>query len=403
MFKIRFIATVILILVTIGVSAQDSGLIYGKVTTRTGAVYQGNLRWGGEEVFWTDEFNASKLDTKVFGHMINSDKDESISIWSLSSIWDDYRSNSVHEFSCQFGNIRKLEYIDDRKVMLTLKNGHQIKVGGSGYNDIRASVTILDAELGKIKISGSNVRSVEFMETPRKLNVKFGDALYGTVHTYEGDSVQGFLQYDKDERLTTDFLDGDSGSETLKIPMGKITSIEPSRNGSKVRLVSGRQLYLTGTNDVDDGNRGVVVTIEDLGRVWIPWSDISVINFEKNSSSGPSYNSFKAPKGISGEVILLNNKSYKGRMAYDRDEVWEFEFLDGDSKNWEVKVPFANIKSITPKNTRYSVIELKAGKKLMLGNKRDVSADNGGILLFTDQNKDPVAIDWDEIDTIIFD
>lgn len=406
MSKLKYIGILVLAFCASGLSAQDGGLMYGKVTTRSGATYQGNIRWGGEEVFWTDEFNASKLDSKVFGYVIKDDEDddEGISFKSIRTIWEDYTSGSVHEFSCQFGNMRKLVYKEDeKKAIITLKNGKEIIVGGSGYNDMKASITVLDEELGKIRIKGSNVESVEFMNTPERLDAKFGEALYGAVYTYEGDSIKGYIQYDKDERLSTDFLDGNSGSERLKIPMGKIVRIEPSRNGSKVELISGRRFNLSGTNDVSQGNRGVIVTIEGLGRTSIPWSDVYYVSFEKNNSSGQTYSNFKSPKGLSGEVITLNNRSYKGYFAYDRDEVWEFEFLDGESKNWELKVPFENIKSISPRNAKYSLVELKAGNKLLLGHSRDVSDSNGGILLFESRDGDPISIDWDDIDIIIFD
>lgn len=398
----KYVGLVVLLSLSDMLEAQDGGLMYGRVKTMSGTEYIGNIRWGGEEVFWTDVFNASKLDTKVFGHVLK-DKDKEGIDWSLTSIWDDYRSNSVHEFSCQFGNIRNLTYTDHNRALITLKNGSKIKVGGSGYNDIMASVTILDEELGKIKVKGSNVRSVDFMNTPESLDPKFGVALYGAVHTFEGDSVKGYIQWDHDERLSTDVLDGHSHSQNLKIPMGKIVRIEPSRNSSKVELISGREFVMSGTNDVAEGNRGVIVTAEGLGRTSIPWSDIYYVSFDKSEkTSGPSYADFKSPKALSGQVILINDKKYSGFFAFDMDEVWEFEFLDGHSKNWEFKVPFSNIRTISPRNSKYSLIELKEGSKILLGNSRDVSSQNGGILLFKDKDKEPIIIDWDEVDRIIF-
>ena len=57
--------------------AQDEGYIYGKVTTEEGNEYLGHFRWGNEETFWTDIYNASKLNTKVFGHLIGHKKNNS--------------------------------------------------------------------------------------------------------------------------------------------------------------------------------------------------------------------------------------------------------------------------------------------------------------------------------------
>ena len=58
--------------------------------------------------------------------------------------------------------------------------------------------------------------------------------LYGVVATYEGDSVMGYIQWDHDERLSTDVLDGKTTAETLKVPMGKIKRITPMRGRSRV-------------------------------------------------------------------------------------------------------------------------------------------------------------------------
>ena len=59
----RTITTLCLIFcvaVAITAQAQDTGFLYGKVTTIDNKEYTGAIRWGKEEVYWTDMFNASK-------------------------------------------------------------------------------------------------------------------------------------------------------------------------------------------------------------------------------------------------------------------------------------------------------------------------------------------------------
>ncbi len=51
-----------------------------------------------------------------------------------------------------------------------------------------------------------------------------------------------------------------------------------------------------------------------------------------------------------------------------------------------------NIRSITPKNYDYSQVELVSGQTLLLGDGRDVSARNAGLLVFQKGKKDPVFI-----------
>ncbi len=42
---------------------DNSGFIYGVVTTDSGKEYRGFLRWADEEYFWDDLFHSSKDDT----------------------------------------------------------------------------------------------------------------------------------------------------------------------------------------------------------------------------------------------------------------------------------------------------------------------------------------------------
>ncbi len=392
-------------------SAQDEGYIYGRVTSMDGNEYLGHFRWGGEETFWTDIYNASKLNTKVFGHLIGQKKDEKENTgwlgidWSLSGIWEDRNSysHSIHEFSCEFGNIVSIKYRGGDRLHLALKNGAVLEVGGSGYNDVRASITIYDEEIGKVKIRGSEVRRVDFMKTPKKLEQKGGKPLYGYVITSDNDSIVGLIEWDHDEKLDTEILDGETGSQDLEIPFGKISRVEPIRGRSRVILRSGRAFLVHGSNDVNDGNRGIIVTVDGLGHIDIPWSNVESVNFwHDRKFNVKAYDDFKKPEGLNGTVELITGERYKGYFAFDMDEVWEFEMLNAESHDLEFDIPFGNIKSIRPKNYDYSWVELKGGNKLLLGGSNDVSDDNGGILMFSSKDDEPFKIRWSRIDKITF-
>lgn len=410
MRKILLLVPVLIIAFLTSASAQDEGYIYGRVTTVDGNEYLGHFRWGNEETFWTDIYNASKLNTQVFGHLIGQKKNSSESNgwlgidWSLSSIWADRHSHTVHEFSCQFGNIVSIRYRDDRRLHLTLKNGAVVEVGGGGYNDVRASITIYDEEIGKIKIRGSQVRKVDFMKTPKKLDNKGGLPLFGAVITSENDSIVGLIEWDHDEKLDTEILDGESGSQDLKIPFGKIKRVEARRGRSRVILNSGREFVMHGTNDVNDENNGIIVTVDGLGHIDIPWSNVEAVNFYHDLKPALlKYDDFKKPKGLSGTVELITGEKYQGFFAFDMDEVWEFEMINAESHDLEFDVPFVNIKSIRPKNYNYSWIELRSGDRFLLGDTNDVSDNNGGILMFTSRDDEPIRIRWSKVEKIVFD
>ena len=115
------------------------------------------------------------------------------------------------------------------------------------------------------------------------------------------------------------------------------------------------------------------------------------------------YNDFPVSKGINATVITIEGDEFKGLVAFDLDEAWEFEILDANDDKVEYQIPFRNIKSIIPKNYNYSMVEMKNGERLLLGDHRDVSSDNAGVLVFVSKSGDPEYIRWSKIDQIIFD
>jgi len=402
--------TIVAIAFFLFAQAQDEGFIYGKVTTEDGDMYEGPIRWGKEEVYWTDMFNASKRENKNLDYLSDreldrledryDDNDNLVSRF-INITWDDNDGRFVHEFSTEFGNIEYLRIRSNSRVKVGLKNGDNIEVDGSGYNDIGAKLTVLDRELGKMRISWSNLEEVEFLPTPSNLNEKFGEPLYGTVYCDLGEFT-GFIQWDHDERVGTDILDGEEDGDDYEIAFEKIESIE--RDGfssSLVKLKSGRVLDLKGTNDVDDDNNGIIVTVKGLGRVDIEWDDFDKVEFKEAPSSGPSYGSFSAPKQIRGTVQVDNGDRHSGEIIYDLDEEYSFELLNGEKDDTKFIIPFSKIKSVEPLRSDEAEIILKSGDRIVLEDGQDVSDKNLGVLIKTDSDR--VYVPWDRIEKITLD
>lgn len=389
------------------VQAQDEGFIYGTVTTEDGDEFTGAIRWGKEEVFWTDMFNASKMENENIDYLSrderdrlrrgNGDWDNRVSTW-VSSNWGYSRSSFTHEFSVQFGEIKSLRVYRGDEVEVELRDGTKVDVDGSGYNDIGTKVKVLDGEIGEIQLSWSRIEKVEFMATPKQLDDKFGDALFGTVETDIGDFT-GYVQWDHDERVSRDVLDGDSYDGDLSIQFGKIAAIVNDGSRSDVTLKSGRELTLRGSNDVNYENRGIIVTVEGMGRVDVPWRDFKKVTFSEASNSGKSYNDFAAPNKLEAKVVTQNG-TLNGRIVYDLDEELDIEVLQGKDDRSEYVIPFRNIKSIKPKGYSRSEVELKDGTSLVLEDSQDVSERNTGLLVF--EGKNPMYVPWEDIQEIIF-
>lgn len=391
---------------SVSMQAQDQVLIYGTITTIDGDKYTGQIRWGKEEAIWTDLFNGTKEDNENYRYLSRADreaiKDKQRNMrrgWGNSWIsWSSNDFETTHEFQARFGDISKIEINRRSEVKITLRNGETIYVE-NGSNDFDTEVHVMDTEMGKTTFRWSRIEMVEFSKGPKKME-KMGDAMYGTVEFYGG-SYTGFVQWDHDERLSTDILDGDTRDGDVKIEFGKIKTIEKERGGSNVVLQSGREMYLRGSNDVNSENRGIIVTTE-FGRVDIPWREFEKVTFSKAPKNAPGYDAYSKTNKLSGTVTTVDGKALTGKIIFDLDEEYGFEMLQGKDDDIEYILPMENIASITPKNYDYSEVIMKNGTKLTIGDARDVSEENDGVLVFT-SGGDPTYVLWEDIEIIKFD
>lgn len=404
------IGNIIALLILIGAAnaQESSGYIYGTVTTYNTS-YTGQIRWSDEEAYWNDYFNAYKMGDEYLESILSekgdnkkdSDLWDDVDFWDFSSIWEN-KHTSRHEFRTQFGNIAALEPRSRGRVRLTLKNGQDIDLSGSGTNDVGTTVVVFDSELGDVKLPWDKIEKIEFAEAPRNFEPSGGGPLYGTVETFKG-SYTGYVQWDHDERLGNDILDGDNRDGDVKIAFKHIKSIESRGNSCIVVLNSGREFRLDGSNDVNSGNRGIIVTVPEIGKIDIPWKVFDRVDFEKTKNTRDAYSNYKTPKGLRGTVVTFRGDKYSGRIVYDVDEAWEVETLDANDESIEYKIPFDKIESITPKNSYYSMVKLRSGDRVLLGDSNDVNSSNKGIIIFVAGNREPVYIKWRDVESVTFD
>lgn len=352
-------------------------------------------------------FNASKRENNNLDYLTDRELDQLEDRFEddnflgrfVSISWND-EIGFVHEFSTAFGNIKAIRARSSNRIELLLKNGQSLRLDGSGYNDVGATLRIMDQEIGLVKVSWSDLDEVRFMNTPSKLEKKFGEPLYGTVIGNIGEFT-GFVQWDHDERLTTDVLDGEEDGDDYEIDFGKIASIErDGYSSSIVTLKSGRELELRGTNDVDDDNKGIIISVKGLGRVDMKWEEFDMVIFKETPNSGPSYDSFKAPNTLQGTVRVDNGDQHSGEIIYDLDEEYDIEVLNGEDDDTKFIIPFLYVKEIEPKGSDRCTVTLKSGDTLLLKDAQDVTRKNQGILIKT--KNDRVYVPWDRIDKISF-
>jgi hypothetical protein len=396
-------------------SAQDEGFIYGKVYMHDDRVYEGPIRWGKEEVYWIDIFNAGKEKNPNLKFLSSREREDlerrqndwgywSGSFWTkwIGSDWDNTNGEFTHQFSCHFGELKSIEPDGRKYVNVEMQNGAKFSLLGEGYNDVGLEIRIMDAEMGQVEVEWNRIRKVEFMKTPKRIENKFGNPLYGTVEAY-GKKFTGYIQWDHDERISTDRLDGDSEDGDLSIEMGKIKSIERIGNRSLVVLKSGRELRMDGSNDVSSGHRGVIIMSKDLPTIDIPWSEFDKVTFnEFIGSPDLTYADFTKQRPLTGTVTTQDGKTLSGKIVYDLDEEFEFELLQGKSNDLEYIIPFYKVKRVEVMSANRCLVELKTGEKVSLEDAQDINEKNQGVLVFSDVKSDPVYIRWEEVKSVDF-
>jgi hypothetical protein len=397
--------------------AQDEMFIYGKIKTEDGKVYEGPIRWGKEEAYWVDLFNAAKLKNENLRYLSDLERDElddrtnsewfswnNNSNWFGSNRWTRWSSGDndyVHQFACQFGDIKKMRPTGSKYVELEMRNGEKFEVSGEGYNDIGLDIKVTDTELGEMELYWGRIEEIEFMNTPSKLTTKFGTPLYGTVEAF-GEKFTGYIQWDHDERLSVDKLDGDSEDGDVSIAFDKIRSIERRGGRSFVTLKSGRELYLSGSNDVSSGNRGVIIMNQEFPSVDVPWDEFDKVVFEdKPATTLAPYSQFAIQKELTGKVTTMTGETLTGRIVFDLDEEFDFELLQGKDADFEFTTPLRNVKRIVTKGRSRCSVELKSGKTFMLDDAQDVNERNQGILVFEGKT-DPKYVAWHNVQEVEF-
>lgn len=394
------------------VMADNSGRIYGKITTVDSDVLEGLIRWDKNEGSWVDILNGQKeLSRKNLRDVERKTRrkyssSRSIKIFGIKIADDDSRYTSwsnMAQSGIRFGHIKTMEFVDDDRVLLVLKSGEEVEMEnystdiGTGIREI----IIEDLKEGEVELVWDDIETIEFMPASTTEKSVYGERLYGTLTTRRGDTFSGYVCWDIDELFEEDVLDGEENKRTRKVKFGKIASISRySSSGATVVLKTGEEMVLRGTNDVDSDNRGIVISDPDLGDVVVKWDDFDKLEF-KTAPRQVKYDDFDGGRPLRGTVYTEDGSSYKGTVRWDNDEEYTWEILDGDNRDIEFNIEFTKIKEIKRKSYRGSEVTLWDNRMFYLRGSNDVDEDNKGIIITLDDG-DEVVVEWDEFNRLEF-
>ncbi|MCK4428466.1 MAG: hypothetical protein KAW16_08295 [candidate division Zixibacteria bacterium] len=395
-----FLAT-LFILLSASLIYAEQGRICGVIHTRDGDTFEGPIRWDKNEAFWDDILDATK--EREGRHSEGRRRERHIEIFGIRINWDEDREESRASSGIKFGHIRSLERRSRNRAILHLKSGERIMLYGDG-SDLGSGIReilIDDPAEGEVFLDWDDLDEIEFKECEKA--GKQERRLYGQVETRNGETFKGFITWDMDELFCSDILDGEEKGRTRKIPFGKIKAIERrSRNSAWVYLKNGDQMKLSGTNDVNSGNRGIVVKDPYFGRVTIEWEDFDRCDFlEGEEKYLKNYDEFDGGHPLYGIVYDEDGESYEGYIRWDDDETESWELLDGEYRGLEVDVEFSQIESIERKSSNGAKVTLKNGNSFKLEDSNDVNDENKGIFITTKDGKE-IELDWYDFEKVIF-
>ncbi|MFH1687195.1 MAG: hypothetical protein ABIE70_06685 [bacterium] len=408
MNRIALITAVVLVLVAGAVWADSSGRIYGKITTIDGDTFEGLIRWDKNEANWCDILDGTKemsKHKKSKSRKRYKEREGTIELFGieLGSNTTISWSNSAQS-GIRVGHIKTLEVTDDQSALLILKSGQEVELahGSTDIGDDIREIIIEDDDEGEIELVWDDIERIDFADAGGNRTSNFGERLYGTLTTRRGEEFTGWVCWDVDEVFESDILDGEYDNRTRKIKFGKIKAIERySSNGANVTLTNGDEMVLRETNDVNDGNRGIIIADPAFGQIVVKWDEFDRLEFSP-APKGLRYGDFDGGRPLKGTVYTEDGDSYKGTIRWDDDEEYTWEILDGNNRDIEFDIEFGLIKEIKKRSYRSSVVIVSDGREFRLRDSNDVDEDNKGIFITLDDGEE-VEVEWAEFDRVEFD
>jgi hypothetical protein len=393
---------------TFSTAAAHEGLLYGRITTDDGEIYEGRLRWGGdEEALWGNYFNGFKEVNPWVDHapLEQLPKERlSIGIFGIEIAGWDRQINLSRPFMARFGDIARIEP-RGRDLRVILKSGTVFDLDRFAADDVADGLRVWDQRRGVVDLGEWRIRTIELLATAGRGAAPY--PLHGTVHTRHG-NFTGLVQWDREQSVGPDELHGHTTDGELSLRFDSIRSIaRRSGDSSLVTLLDGREIVLSGTREVGHGNRGIYVDDQRYGRVLISWDAFERLDFSPGGT-GPTYDDFPPGRPLTGSVVTRSGRRLAGQLVYDLDESETTETLDAPSQGVDYTIPFGLIASIVRAGLEeggapHDRVTLHSDEELLLERAGDLGEWNAGMLVFLDGRQRPEYVPWTDVERVDFD
>ncbi len=396
------------------VAAQDGSdpsRLFGRIVTQDGSVYEGFIRWDGNEAGWFDILHGDKdipdrnrRDAERLGWEPER-RERRIEIFGIGITWDEEGSEigSSAQSGIRFGHVSSLENMGGDRARLVLKSGEEMEFDGGGdVGDDVDAILVEDPRGGQVELDWDDVDVIDFIGGPT-VPSRWGDRLYGTLETREGERFTGYIVWDMDELFTSDVLDGEERGRDHEIPFARIRSIQRySSSAARVTVDEGEEMVLRGSNDVDDDNRDILVTDPDFGEVRVEWDELERVDFAPAPRS-VEFGAFDGGHRLRGTVYARGGESHTGAIRWDNDEEFTWEILDGEIRDGvSLDIELGAVQSIERTGYDQARVTLRDGRTFDLGGSNDVDEGNKGVYVERSDGT-LVLIPWDRFERVEFD
>ncbi len=375
--KILFLTLSLLLTLkyTHGQTSEAPYRIFGKISTVDNKTYKGFISWGENNNYWIDFFEATKKENPYAGYF---NREAGVLFYNNGQ---NLTKPPIHIFSCRFGNIHLIQPISENELKLVLKNGDEIILKKS-----TSHVKIGD-KMKCIPIKWEHISSIQFMPADSNTIPASLNQMAGILSSSHG-IYQGLITWNYGQRR-------DEKTNMLLSGMAKVV-----RDKNELKVVPKTDHFQKPVAISLRSVKNIFVNIPSIGTVTVPFAqfkELSIIPISELSLL--TYNDFKSPKPIEGKVFTKEDETVEGKLAYDLDESYDFESIEAYNNSITYKIPFKYIRSIEPKNYKYSFLTLKNGSELSLGGLTDVNKENSGIMIFGNHNI-PTYILWNMVKKI---
>ena len=372
--------------------AQDGDRIWGEVHTTSGDVYEGFIRWDRNEGSWVDILDGSKTIAEenylAWLHAMGAGGPplRYVDLMGYRISWEEIDPDfpSTAASGIRFGHLRSLRVLEGSSVELTLRSGELVELEG-GSTDLgrrmRELVVDVPGRSSEVELDWRDLDRIAFSAVPFGARAT-SPRLYGTVEDRRGNRYTGYVSWDLDEILQSDVLDGEEmdGGDDLEIRFGEIASIARVPGGARVVLVSGDELLLTGSNDVNRRNRGIQMSDPLLGMVEVEWREFDILRFHE-ADVVVGYDAFDGGRPLAGTVVTQSGEEIDGMIRWDADEAGSWEFLNGRRNGVIFTIEFSQVSRIERGEAFGATVTLLDGRTFELDDSNDVDWDNKGILI----------------------